>query len=167
MALLAGAYGRVVDGPVTKMYYNVLSDALEDFEWQDVVHQVVAGETFWPSPATILKYAHGDPSERSLRAWDRVVASLKTHGGFRFHPAAIAQSWSPETWAGIKAVGGLAEISTCSDERWASMLKRFRTAYESSLTPQPLLEAPDEPDERVKQLVADVGRGMALPRGDR
>ena len=166
MALLAGAYGRQVDGPVAKLYFDALSPQLDTEEWQRAVRIVVLHEEFWPSPAVIVRYAKGAPNERSRAALDLVVATLKRYGGFRFLPVNVAQDFSPATWAGISAVGGLAAISLCTEDRWPTLAKRFREAFEDAVSPRAVPELPDTPDPRTKQLVADVAAGMTRPTAE-
>jgi hypothetical protein len=167
MGQLGGAFGREVDGAVSAMYYSVLSPHLSDEQFVDAVKQVCGTETFWPAPAVILETAGVSPQQRSEGALRAVNDALLEHGGYRFLPAAISQSWDAATWAAIKEIGGLKEITECTHERWPKLQARFRRAYEAAFALKPALPSGEKPDPRVKKLVAETGRALALPPRDR
>jgi len=178
MGQLGGAFGREIDGPVSKMYYGILSKRLTTEQFAAAVTKTLDTETFWPSPAVILGKVISAPEKDAQHAFEKVNNTLKLHGGFRFLPNEIAKQWDQATWAGIKAVGGLMQITTCTTERWDALQRRFRNAYLEALNPPPALPAGEKPDPRVKQLVASTalamrtttpqgGQDNALPRGDR
>lgn len=167
MGQLGGAFGREIDGAVSAMYYSILSPHLTSEQFIDAVTRACASETFWPAPAVILEKAGVSPDQRSEGALRMVSDALLAHGGYRYLPAEISQSWDAATWAAIREIGGLKEITDCTHERWAKMQARFRRAYEAALSPKSALPSGEKPDPRVKKLVAETGRALALPRGDR
>jgi len=157
MALLGGTFGREVDGPVSKLYYEAISPLLTDEQWQMAVRKVCASETFWPPCAILIRAGLGDPKEQSAAQLEMVVDTLKNHGGFRYLSPQISAGFSTATWAGISAAGGLMKISTATDQNWPIIQKRFREAYENAIAPQPMLEdGEDEPQEETRRIVAQV-----------
>jgi hypothetical protein len=164
MGQLGGAFGREIDGPVSKMYYGILSPKLSTEQWVEAVTKTMTAERFWPSPAVILSYAVGDPEMIAGRALAHVRGVIARHGGVPYLPASAVEFDAP-TWAGIKEIGGLAHCSTEKNER------RFVRAYLAALTPQPVLSASAErPQPETRRLVASVtrsiGRDRAVPKGD-
>lgn len=167
MGQLGGAFGREIDGPVSKMYYNILSKQMSTSGFLLAVEAALATETFWPSPAVLLSKVMPVPERAAQHAFDMVNDALRAHGGYRFLPSEVSKAWPPETWAGIKAVGGLMEISNCTSDRWDSLQKRFRKAFVEAIAPAPQLPTGEKPDARAKALVRETGRALALPPGDR
>jgi hypothetical protein len=165
MGQLAGAFGREVDGPVSKMYHQVLSPHLTDAQFVEAVTRTVASETFWPSPATILEKAGVSPQQRSEGVLRMVNDALFKHGGFKFLPTEISMAWDTATWAAIREVGGLAAITNCTEEKWPAMQRKFQRAYEAATSPKPSVT--DGRTPATKQLVARTSRDLALPNGDR
>lgn len=166
MGQLGGAFGREIDGPVSRMYYAILSPALDNEEFVRVVTETVKSERFWPSPAVLLEKAGKDEEGQSQLAFRRVADALNAHGGYRFLPAEISQSWDPATWAGIKAIGGLREITECTERRWPGLVRDFCKAYQDALKPR-LQLVRDATQPAVAELVTSVSRDRQLPRGDR
>lgn len=161
MGQLGGAFGREIDGPVSKMYYGILSPKLSSAQWAAAVTQVVATERFWPSPAVILAAAQADGATESQRAFDVVNDALRQHGGYRFLSHDVAKRWDAATWVGISAVGGLVEITNCTDHRWESLQRKFRAAYESARIATPALRAgPEQPQAETRRLVASVAQHL-------
>lgn len=166
MGQLGGAFGREIDGAVSRMYYETLAPHLTTEQFVDTVKRVIGTETFWPSPAVLLEKAGVSPQQRSEGALRVVSDALFLHGGHKSIPLEVCQSWDAATWAGISAIGGLREITYCTDERWSGMQRRFQRAYEAALTPQTALPS-DRPQSETKRLVRETGRALALPLGDR
>lgn len=174
MGLLAGNFGREVDGAVSRLYYGVLSPHLTTEQFVDAMNRTMATETFWPAAAVILEKAGVSPHQRSEGALRMVSNALFEHGGYRFLPAEISTSWDAATWAAIREIGGLKEITLCTEERWPKLQAKFRRAYEAALAPAPALSAGGKPDPRVLKLVESTAKAMsrggqdnALPAGDR
>lgn len=136
MGQLGGAFGREIDGPVSRMYYAILSPALSNEQWVEAVTETVKTERFWPSPAVLLEKAGKDEESRSQLAFRTVADALNAHGGYRFLPAEVSQSWDAATWAGIKEIGGLREITECTERNWPSLVRRFTKAYQDALKPK-------------------------------
>lgn len=130
MALLSGAYGREIDGPVQRMYFGILSAKLTTEEFQQAIKDTMATETFWPSPAVILGKVPRLLEDRPARALEHVNRILSAHGGHRFLSHATFQSeFDAPTKAAISAVGGLSAITNCSEERYGTLTKKFVGAY--------------------------------------
>ncbi|HXD22891.1 MAG TPA: hypothetical protein VN613_05990 [Gemmatimonadaceae bacterium] len=166
MAVLAGAFGREVDAPVQRAYYQVLSPRLTTEEFERAVTLTMAEEKFWPSPAVILAKVKPDATTQGLAALEHVNRITAKHGGFRFlpHEVFLAEFDAP-TRAGISAVGGLHQIANTSDERMPTLRKKFAAAYAEALNPQPKIQAQkDEP--KVKQLVAQTARVLSISGRD-
>lgn len=170
MGQLGGAFGREIDEPVTRMYYAILSPVLTSEAFVAAVTNTVATERFWPSPAVILEKAGADIHAIAQRAFRVVVDGLNEHGGYRFLPASVSQSWDAATWAGIKAIGGLREITDCTERRWPGLVRDFCKAYTEALQPSKTLPH-GQPQPQTKHLVArvvgSIGRDAQLPPGDR
>lgn len=171
MGQLGGAFGREIDGPVSRTYYGILSAQLDTEQFTKAVLLTIASERFWPSPAVILEKAGRDGESMAQQAFRAVHDALNTHSGYRYLPAEISQSWDAATWAGIKAIGGLREICECTERKWDGMVKRFCEAYRETLNPGMAIEKPV-----VRKRVAGGGKptallhivkDMALPPGDR
>lgn len=165
MGLLAGMTRYDVESPVLQAYYVILSPRLTTAEFQQAMQKVMEAERFWPSPAVILEKAGRDTEALSQSAFRDVTEALANHGGYRFLPVEISTGWDAPTWAGIKAIGGLREISECTEQRWPGLIKRFCKAYQEALAPQASL--PDRTDRRVRQLTAQTAKDMAITKGDR
>jgi len=167
MGLLAGNYGREVDGAVARSWYEILSSRLDNQQFIAAIQRtMVEHKEFWPSVGIILEKAGADDETRAQSAWRHLTDTLGNHGGYRFMPHEVYQSFDDATKAGIKAAGGLAEITNCSEQRWPSLVKKFCKAYTDALTPIPALSGATG-DPEVRRLVARTSRDMALPRGDR
>lgn len=162
MGQLGGAFGREIDGPVSKMYYATLSPHLTNEEWIEAVTRTVTEETFWPSPAVVLSKIKETEQESAVRAFAHVKRTLALYGGFRFIPVDVAKSFDSATWAAIKELGGLSQVMEENE-------KKFTRAYLNFLKPRAPRIKPSE-DSRVKQLTSGIGSGgrdKALPSGDR
>lgn len=166
MGQLGGAFGREIDEPVTRMYYAILSPAMSNEQFVAAVTETVSTERFWPSPAVLLEKAGKDSEAQAQIAFRVVADALNTHGGYRFLPTTISQSWDAPTWAGIKAIGGLREITECTERNWPSLVRRFTKAYQDATKPK-LALVRDTVQPQATALVASVSRDRQLPRGDR
>lgn len=166
MGLLAGTYRYDADTPVLQSYYAALSPHLTTDQFIAACRAVQSSERFWPAPAVILEKAGVDLQGRAESAFHVVSDALSKHGGYRFLSADISTNWDAATWAGIKAIGGLREITECSEQRWPGLVKKFCKAYQESVLPSKAIAA-GKPDAKVRQLVADTGRALALPPSDR
>jgi hypothetical protein len=175
MGVLAGNFGREVDGAVSRSYYVMLSPRLTAKQFEAAVQRCIAEEKFWPGVAVILEKAGADAESQALSAFEHVKQTLFEHGGFRFLPHEKFQEFDLPTKAAIKAVGGLAELSNTPENRYAGMVKRFTKAHIETNNPQPALPAGEKSDPRVNQLVNQTarqlslvgGRDRAIPEGDR
>lgn len=145
MALLAGAYGREVDGAVTRMYYGVLAPQLTTEEFERAVSETIATERFWPAPSVLLENAGKAAGESASRALAHVVDRLRARGGFRFFPHEEFQAFDEATKAGVRAVGGLREITLVDVDRFPSLEKKFTRAYVEVLRQAPALPPAPEP----------------------
>lgn len=67
-------------------------------------------------------------------AFRAVRKALTDHGGVRFLPHAVAHAWDSQTWAGIRAVGGLAQMPRASLAKFA---RAYRAAGGGSSAPRP------------------------------
>lgn len=130
MAVLAGAFGREIDGPVQRMYYGILSAKLTTEEFRQAITTTMATETFWPSPAVILGKVPRLAEDRPALAFAHVNKILSQNGGFRFMTFQTFQTeFDAPTKHAIAAVGGLSAITNTPEERWPALAKRFATAY--------------------------------------
>jgi hypothetical protein len=136
MGQLGGAFGRVIDGPVQRMYYALLSPKMTNEQFVAAVKETASTERFWPSPAVILEKAGADAETQAQLAWRTITDALNAHGGYRFLPATVSQAWDAPTWAGLKAIGGLREITECTERRWPGLVRDFCKAYQDALQPQ-------------------------------
>lgn len=166
MGTLGASYGREVGGGTAKVYFAALAPHLTDVQFIDAVNKAIVSERFWPSPAVLLEKAGADADALALRAWDAMRDTVQLHGGYRFLPVEVFGTFDAPTKAGIRAVGGLAEIAGTTQERWPALVRRFCKAYQEALSPRPALASPPT-DPRVKRLVAETGRVLALPPRDR
>jgi hypothetical protein len=163
MAVLSGAFGREVDGPVQRAYYGVLNSQLTDEEFERAVSLTLATETFWPSPAVLLSKVKADDDTRGQVAFEHVNRVSGNAGGFRFlSHETYHREFDAPTRAAISAVGGLSEIGNTPVERWPTLQRKFAKAYSESLVPK---LAPPETDGRVKQLVRSVLSGRDRAAG--
>lgn len=130
MAVLSGAFGREIDGPVQRMYYGILSPQMTTAEFEQAIKDTMASETFWPSPAVILSKVPRLREDHSALALEHVTRVTSAHGGYRFlpHDTYHAEFDAP-TRAAISAVGGLAVICGTSEERYPTLAKKFSAAY--------------------------------------
>lgn len=165
MGLLAGTYRYEADTPVLQAYYAALSAHLSTDEFRVAVRAVVATERFWPSPAVILEKAGRDAETVAQAAFSHMHATLNNHGGYRFLPHEKFQEFDAGTKAGIKAIGGLRELTECTEQRWPGLVKRFVKAYQEALNPRPAITSGGKPDPRVASLVTHTSRKLALVSG--
>jgi hypothetical protein len=159
MGLLAGAFNRTVDAPISRVYFGILSQRLTTAEFERAITLVLSEETFWPSPAVILGKVVQDDSERALAAFEHVNRVVGAAGGHRFLSHDTYQrEFDAATRAAISAVGGIAEICNTVIERWPALERRFVKAYSAALVPSlPTLQ--DDP--KVKQLVTQTARALS------
>lgn len=162
LAVLAGAFGREIDGPVQRAYYAVLSPQLTSEEWERAVSLTLASEKFWPSPATLLSKVKADDNSRALLAFEHVNRVTNDAGGYRFLTYdAFHSEFDAATKAAISEIGGLAEIANTPENQLAALRRRFATAYLAH--GQPRL-APSTIDPRVKQLTRSTARALSSGR---
>lgn len=176
MGILGGAFGRIVDDAVIHAYYVTLSPRLETPQWERAVTEVLARETFWPSPARLLELSgRGSDDEAGRAAFRALVDDVRSHGGYRFYPHDRFAALPENVKAGVKRIGGLAAISSMSVEREASVGKQFLEAYRDAareLTPAAATLQIEEPkeDPRARRLIAEVaasiGNGPVAPPAD-
>jgi hypothetical protein len=150
MTALSGAFGREIDGAVTRMYFGILSPKLTTDEFQQAVKETLETETFWPAPAVILgKVARLKQNAGDL-AFAHVNKITSEHGGFRYLSYDTYQrEFDVPTKAAIAAVGGLAKIANTSEEHWPGLAKRFAAAHQEATAGRPSIERVD-----VKALAA-------------
>lgn len=154
MGLLAGAFGRAVDAPVSRAYYGILNPRMDTAEFETAVNRVLAEETFWPSPAKLLGYVRNNPLDAGTAALEHVNRVLSEHGGHLYLPHdKYLEAFDMPTRGAIAAVGGLAAIVDTPIDRHPSLVKRFSDAYVRAQ--QPGLPQ-QQTDPRVKQLVGSV-----------
>lgn len=169
MALLSGAFGREVDGPIQRAYYAVLSKQLTTAEFERAVSITLETETFWPSPAVLIGKVKQDTQARALSALEHVNRVTGQAGGYRFLPVeTFHREFDAPTRVAIAAVGGLGAIGNVSEDRYSTLQKKFVAAYSESL--QPRIAAP-ETDKQVKRLTSKTAAAMVSGRdraaGDR
>ena len=159
LGLLAGAFNRTVDPPISRVYYSVLSSRLTTEQFEAAVQRVLAEETFWPSPAVLLRKADLPmPQYAAIEALNHVTRVLSETGGYRFLPhERFHAEFDAPTKAAISAVGGLADLCDTPVERWAGLTKRFTDAYLRAL--QPTLPHPAV-EPRVSHLVRQTARSL-------
>lgn len=130
MTALSGAYGREIDGAVQRLYFGILSPKLDATEFQAAIKTTLETETFWPSPAVILGKVPRLLEDRPAKALEHVNRVLSSVGGFRFLSFDRFQSeFDAPTKAAISALGGLSVMTGWSEERYASLAKKFAVAY--------------------------------------
>jgi hypothetical protein len=162
LAVLAGAFGREIDGPVQRAYYAVLNPKMTNEQFETAIQRTLEQETFWPSPAVIAGKVLADEQSTALLAFEHVNRVMSAHGGYRYlSHATYHEQFDAPTKAAISAVGGLAEITNTSAERWPSLQRRFASAYIESK--QPRIAAP-QTDGRVLKLVASTADAMPSGR---
>jgi hypothetical protein len=164
MGQLGGAFGREIDGPVTKMYFGILTKELTSAEFVEAVTRTIATERFWPSPAVIISKVRESGEESALKAFEHARRTIYDYGGFRFLPVSVYEAFDAPTKAAIRECGGVAKMAEANE-------KRFCRAYQDALTPRAprLVSSHDKADPRIKQLTAGIGNGgrdRALPKGD-
>lgn len=163
IGVLAGAFGREVDGAVARAYYAVLNHQLSTEEFERAVQLTLTSETFWPSPATILAKVKADETSKGLLALEHVNRITEQHGGFRYLPhATYHREFDAPTRAAISVVGGLQQIAITPEHQRPGLQRRFAAAYLAALNPLPQIAArPTDP--RVMNLVRTTVK--ALPSG--
>lgn len=149
MATLAGAFGRMVDGPVQVAYWRVLAPKLSLEEFEHAVSVAIERESYWPSPATLLEVVR--PKDEAQRALSGVVGWLRDCGGHLHAPHSEFAALPPEVKAGIKAVGGLRAISLATVDQMPRFERLFSEAFTSARYPA----------------LAEGHQDRALPRRDR
>lgn len=163
MALLAGNFGREVDGPVLRAYYAVLSPKLTTEQFDFAVAKTVETETYWPAAATLIAKVLAPQADAGVAALRHVNATMGKHGGFQYLPFAVYQAeFDAPTKDAIKAVGGIREIANVHEDRYAALERKFVAAYERARTAPPALPAPAT-DPHVDALVRDTARGKVIP----
>lgn len=168
MGRLAGNFGREIDGAVGQSYYAALSPHLSNEQFIEAVTRAIGGETFWPPAAKLLELSGVSPCQRSEGALKHVSDTLFKHGGYRFIPADVAQSFDEQTWAAIREVGGLKEITCCTEERWPAMQRRFQRAYEAATGGKAQVGDGRQPHAKrlVAGVVGSIGRDRATGERD-
>lgn len=130
MTALSGAYGREIDGAVQRLYFGILSPKITTDEFQQAIAATCATETFWPSPAVILGKVPRLAEDRPALALSHVNRVLSSCGGHRFLTFDRYQAeFDAPTKHALSAIGGLSAITNCTEERWASLAKKFAVAY--------------------------------------
>lgn len=133
LAILAGAFGRMVDAPVQKAYWRVLAPKLSIEEFEHAVGQAIEKETYWPSPAVLLEVVR--PKDEAQRALSGVVGWLRDCGGHLHAPHEDFQKLPAETRAGIAAVGGLRAISLAHVEDMPRIERLFSQGFTGARYP--------------------------------
>jgi hypothetical protein len=166
MGVLANNFNKTVDAALSRIWYNTLSAKLTTEQFERAVTLSVEQDTFWPTAAALIaKVAPDSPETRGAAALEHVNRVLSAHGGHRFLPhATYLAEFDEPTRAAISAVGGLADITNCSIERWASMTKKFAAAYAKAVDGPKALPAPPT-DARVKQIVSGTARNLSIVSG--
>lgn len=161
LTVLAGAFGREVDGGIQVAYYRALSPKMTTEQFQKAVNETLVTETFWPSPAVLLGKIKSADELKALDAFEHVNRVVGAAGGYRFFPHERFMEFDAPTRAAISACGGLHEMANVSEERYGSLAKKFATAYAKSLEAPVALPATGT-DNRVTGLVRGVSRNLAL-----
>lgn len=172
MTALSGAFGREIDGPVSAMYYGILSPKLTGAEFQAAILKTCESETFWPSPGVILSKVPRLKEDAGYLAFEHVNRVTSEHGGYRFLPHEVFQrEFDAPTRAAIAKVGGLAAIANTNEDRWTALGKRFAAAYQSAVSPEPeaprLRSANTDAAERIVQDVVEKLDYRRIAAGDR
>lgn len=166
LGVLANNFNKIVDPALSRVWYGVLSPKLDNAEFERAVKLSIEQDTFWPTAASLLAKVAPPPTEsQGAEALKHVNRVLKDSGGHLFlsYEKFHAEFDAP-TRAAISAVGGLAEITGCSVERYASLTKRFAAAYTKALE-TPLALPATGTDSRVASLVKDTARSLTLVSG--
>lgn len=125
------------------------------------------GRRFFPSPGEILEAARPDATIGGVAAlFDRIEAAIFFR---RATLSRIAEEFGVAAMEAVQACGGLQAIRSPGEYR-VVRLKEFSEAYRelARCSPEKLLPPPPNlTPNPVRQLVETVGRGMALPTGDR
>ncbi len=138
MALLGGAFGREVDGPVSRIYFEILSPEFDDAQWMTAVRQVIATEHFWPPVSALRDAVLGNPKQLADKALTALLEQVEeyylpnTGTQLRLSPDAAACLTGPVR-AALRAVGGVGRLNVGA-ENWPATAQRFREAYAQSLT---------------------------------
>jgi hypothetical protein len=156
MGLLGGAFSRDIDAAVSRAYYAVLSPRLTTEQFQRAVELTLESDTFWPAPAALLAKIRPSPDEQADRALRHVNATLGAHGGFQHTPFAAVDAFDAPTKAAIQAIGGLRELAGTSEERYPSLRKKFRDAYNRAVGDAKLALPAPATDPAVEQLVQGI-----------
>lgn len=165
MTALSGAFGREIDGAVSRMYYGILSQKLTTLEFEAAVKAVLESETFWPSPAVILGKVPRLKQDAGQLAFEHVNRVTSEHGGYRYLPNATYHAeFDAPTRIAIAKVGGLAKIANTTEEQWAGLARRFAAAYQTAVTPLSAGESPRmltaSGSQTVDALVRDVSEKL-------
>lgn len=127
MGVLAGCFGRVVDAAVVRAYYDALSPQLTTEEFERAVRVAIASETYWPAPATLI--AQVRDRSAAARALADLVDDLRAHGGYRFYPHERFAALPLAVREGVRAIGGLREITMCKADRFPALERKFAEAF--------------------------------------
>lgn len=169
MALLAGVFGRNADANTNRAYYRVLSPKLDDAGFERAIGLAIEHETYWPAPAVLLARAGGgNTAEQEL---DALMDDLRQHGGHRHYPHSRYESLSAPVRAGIRAVGGLRELDSCTTERLPWLTRKFVRGYESAAV-APAIDAPrmvaapkpEALDPEAAALIRGTAQLLAMPK---
>lgn len=132
IGLLAGNFGRNVDGLVSSMYFQELSPLLSTQEFEELVRRAIREEEYWPSIARLRAMVEARHVERATTALAHVRAVFAKAGGPRFLTAdAYREAFDAPTrnalWAdGVGGPSGLLDATSYDAQRVA---QAFCDAY--------------------------------------
>lgn len=160
MGILAGNFGREVDGAVSRAWYTLLSPKMTTREFERAVQLVLESETYWPSAALLLAKIRIPADDQAEQALRELNSTLGQFGGFQHTPyAALEPHLDGPTKAALNAIGGLGELAATTEEKYPRLVKKWVAAYNRAKpdAATPKLPQP-KTDPAVMELIADLSQ---------
>lgn len=116
-------YSFKLSEAVIEIYYDVL----KEYEFDVVkksIYELIKTSKFMPKPAEILEQINGNPDEKALIAWQKVMKAIETQGYYetvRFDDVVIS--------ACVKELGGWTWLCEQEKSQLAFIEKRFKDIY--------------------------------------
>lgn len=143
MHALGAAFGREISADVLRVFDGVLSAKLDEDSWQRAVRRCLEAETFFPAPATLLRYGLCDatpPTALAGHAYAAIVGAFEAgrNLGYRdvmeLHGRASAEAFM--------AAGGNRAFAWCEPDSEPFRRRDFIQAYVEQVEAEPLLALP-------------------------
>jgi hypothetical protein len=133
LAALGVAFGREITGALANVYHGVIGPRLSAVQWETAVRRALEAETFFPPPATLLRYGLAG-SARPAQAGEAFEGILSAYAsGNHLGAHDVERVYGRAARDGFLAAGGRAVFEVVGGEGQerarAFALRDFREAW--------------------------------------